>query len=170
MTTFEQLAASLNSKPFRGYYAKGLGGAMHSLDNLDLISHVTDNLYVGGCIGGADLGDFFSHVFSLYMWERYTVAPGTKVHTIKMYDTAEKPVDVQNVEGFAREIVAALEEGGNVLVHCQAGVNRSNLVATRVLMKWKGLTATEAIKLLREKRGDVVLANPVFENYLMELG
>lgn len=158
---------NLPERPFRGYYVNKDGGNA-SIDDLTLISHITDNLYVGGCLDGVDLGSFFTHIFSLYMWEKYA-SFDTKCHTVKMYDSRTEPIDVENVEGMSDEIVRALEEGGNVLVHCQAGINRSNLLAARSLMKWKGLSAVDAIALLREKRHRNVLANSTFENYLLGL-
>jgi protein-tyrosine phosphatase len=143
------------------------------------VSHIVDNLYVGGYDFRAKFGDFFSHVFSLYKWESYgeneQTGPDT-IHTawtmydsrsgVQVEDLAENPLTIEEV---ADEVVAALEAGGNVLVHCQAGINRSNLTAAIVLMKWKGLTAAQAIDMLREKRGPLVLANRTFENYLRRL-
>lgn len=160
---FNTLTADLESQPITGYLPDG------RYINIPLISHITDNLYVGGHLN-VDLGDFFSHIFSLYMWEKYTHASTTKHSSVTMYDSRTNPIDVENVEGLSDEVVRALGDGGNVLVHCQAGINRSNLVAARALMKWKGLSAGEAIDLLREKRSPLVLANKTFEEYLRSLG
>jgi len=159
MTTFENLQADFESQPITGYLHTG------ERLNVPLISHITDNLYVGGCINGVDLGDFFSHVFSMYMWEKYKVGPKTHVHTVKMYDSHEGPDAVQ-IDQIADSVYAALLHGGNVLVHCQAGINRSNLIAASTLAKM-GYTIEEAIALLREKRSPLVLANKTFESFLL---
>lgn len=160
MTDFESLSADLDSYPITGFLPGG------TYINLPLISHITDNLYVGGC-QPTDLGDFFSHVFSFFVWGRYDVADGVVLNEYEMYDG--NGVDPRPIAEAVPEIVEALEAGGNVLVHCQAGINRSNLVAAHVLREWKNLTSAEAIGLLRERRGDVVLANQTFEQYLLGL-
>jgi protein-tyrosine phosphatase len=160
MLDFETLTADTVHYPITGYLPDG-----RSL-NIPLISHIEDNLYVGGCINGVDLGDYFSHVFSMYVWEKYTVEPSTVVVETTMYDSRDMPVDVEAVERVSEQVIEALDAGGNVLVHCQAGINRSNLVAATVLMK-RGRSAEEAIAFLRSRRSDRVLANATFENYLL---
>lgn len=159
---FETLEADLVSEPITGYLHTG--ERLH----VPLISHITDNLYVGGHSDRADLGDFFSHVFSLYVWGTpYVTHESTTHDAVKMYDDPTE--DTSLVEELVPKVVEALEGGGNVLVHCQAGINRSNLVATLVLRQWKGLTSAEAIAMLREKRTPLVLANRGFERYLLGL-
>lgn len=160
MTDFESLSADLDSYPITGVLPGG------TYVNLPLISHITDNLYVGGC-QPTDLGEFFSHVFSFFIWGRYDVADGVVLKEYQMYDG--NAVDSHTIANAVPEIVQALEAGGNVLVHCQAGINRSNLVAVHVLREWKRLTSRDAIEFLREKRGSVVLANKTFEEYLLGL-
>jgi protein-tyrosine phosphatase len=59
-------------------------------------------------------------------------------------------------------------EKGKTLVHCQAGLNRSGLVAAVALMKL-GRTADEAIKLLRDSRSPMVLCNDTFVSQLHQL-
>lgn len=160
---FETLEADLVSQPITGYLASD-GRRIH----LPLISHITDNLYVGGHDDSVDLGDFFSHIFSLYIWgDKYKAAETTKHARVRMLDSATE--DTSLVDEVVPRIVEALEAGGNVLVHCQAGINRSNLTAALVLRQWKGLTSAEAIAMLRERRGPIVLANPGFERHLLSL-
>lgn len=159
---FKELSADLESQPITGYLASD-----NRPINLPLISHIEDNLYVGGCIGDVDLGDFFSHVFSLYMWERYRVGPDTAVVEVEMYDSPRR-VDVETIEQMVEQVSDALDTGGNVLVHCQAGINRSNLIAAATLVK-RGRAPQEAVALLKERRGDIVLANRTFLNYINSL-
>lgn len=160
MKDFTELSADFESHPITGYLHTG------ERLNVPLISQITDNLFVGGCIHGVDLGDFFSHIFSLYMWEQYQYGPDT-IHTeVKMYDSRTDPVDIETVDSMSDQIVEALHEGGNVLVHCQAGINRSNLLAASALVKM-GYTPEDAIGLLREKRSRLVLANKTFEDFLL---
>ena len=159
---FETLEADLVSEPITGYLHTG--ERLH----VPLISHITENLYVGGHSDRADLGDFFTHVFSLYVWGTpYATHKDTVHQSVKMYDSPDE--DTSLVDEVIPAIVEALEDGGNVLVHCQAGINRSNLVASLVLRQWKGLTSADAIAMLREKRSPLVLANAGFERYLLSL-
>lgn len=159
---FDTLSADLESEPITGYLHTG--ERLH----IPLISHIVDNLYVGGHSDYADLGDFFTHVFSLYVWGApYTAVENTFHQSVRMYDSPSE--DTSLVDEVVPAIVEALEAGGNVLVHCQAGINRSNLTAALVLRDWKGLTSEEAIGMLREKRSPLVLANKGFESYLLAL-
>lgn len=170
---FETLTADTQSQKVTGYLPDG------RYIDIPLVSHVVDNLYVGGYDFRAKFDDFFSHIFSLYKWESYAdtgnLGPDT-VHTawtmydghgeILAQDENENPVDLGEI---VYQIVSALEKGGNVLVHCQAGINRSNLLTSLVLRAWKNMTSAEAIALLREKRSELVLANKTFERYLLSL-
>lgn len=156
---FESLSADLVSHPITGYLPD------RRYIDLPLISHIKDNFYVGG-YQDVDLGDFFSHIFSLYQWKKYRFGPDTVLVAREMYDTPDL-VDVETVEEVSDLIVEALKTGGNVLSQCQAGINRSNLIATRVLMKHYNMTAVEAIELLRKQRGELVLANKTFEGWLL---
>jgi protein-tyrosine phosphatase len=52
-------------------------------------------------------------------------------------------------------------------VHCQAGLNRSSLVVGRALMLG-GMTADDAIVLIRRKRSPACLSNPSFERWLRQ--
>lgn len=162
---FDELLDSIPADPFYGYYVNK-DGRNASISDLALISHIEDNLYVGGCMQGVDLGDFFDYVFSMYKWEQYKVDPSTKVYTVTMYDSNAEP-DALEIDSIATQVVNALEQGGNVLVHCQAGINRSNLIAATALTLWKGLSAADAIDVLRERRHRNVLANSTFERFLL---
>lgn len=57
------------------------------------------------------------------------------------------------------------KSGKRCLSRCQAGANRSGLVMGAVLMI-EGYTATEAINLIRSKRGPHALFNDHFVRYL----
>lgn len=129
-----------------------------------LISHIKDNLWVGGCINGVTLPDDFKHVVSLYKWERYKLGPDTTRAEFTMYDSADMENDEQlhKIADYANECL----KDGKTLIHCQAGLNRSNLISALALIK-QGFLPEDAIKLLREKRSPVVLCNEAFENWLL---
>lgn len=154
---FQTLQADFVSHPIQGW--------LHTGERLDvpLVSQITDNLFVGGCVHNVDLGDFFTHVFSMYPWEKYQTAENTNHVEVTMYDSSD--VDVDAVLRYSQEVADAIKAGGTVLVHCQAGINRSNLIATAALVRL-GMNVKDAIALLREKRSPLVLANSTFEKFL----
>lgn len=144
------------------------GIARHGLTPFDVpyISEVADNLWQGGCMTGLVLPKFIEHLVSLYPWESYTVKHNLdSVTIIRMYDSLEQ--GTEQVDSIARWVNERRKDGV-VLVHCQAGLNRSSLIAARALML-DGMTAGEAIDTLRVKRSPAVLCNPAFEEYLRSL-
>ena len=68
--------------------------------------------------------------------------------------------------GLARHAHRRWKDGGRVLVRCQAGVNRSGLVTALVLML-EGMSAHDAIALLRERRAPAVLDNRAYVRWLV---
>lgn len=131
--------------------------------SVPLISHIEGNLWTGGCRNGVALPDDFAYVVSLYPWERYNLGYATGRVEVRMYDAADQAMG--QVDDIAQSVVKFVEQG-KTLVHCQAGLNRSGLIAARALMLM-GRTAAEAIALLREKRCDMVLCNEAFERWLL---
>lgn len=59
-----------------------------------------------------------------------------------------------------------LENGQTVLVHCLRGENRSAAVCAAFLIRERGMSAMEAIDLLRKKRGEGALTNQGFVDEL----
>lgn len=147
------------------------GTAVHGNTPFDVpfISQIEGNLWQGGIDQslGLQLPHFIKHLVSLYPWEQYRVNHDMdSMFVVKMYDSLEQ--SFEEVEAIATWINIA-KKSGPVLVHCQAGLNRSSLVVARSLML-EGRTAEEAINLLREKRSEACLCNPAFEAYLKGLG
>lgn len=136
--------------------------------NVPYISKITDDLWQGGCETGLILPDFIDHIVSLYPWERYTIRHEIDSELYyRAYDTAGG-IDLEEVDQIARWINER-REYGTVLVHCQAGLNRSSFVAARALMLGDGFDAKQAITLLREQRSLAVLCNKAFEEALLAL-
>jgi hypothetical protein len=145
------------------------GISAHGLMEFDVpfISEIAENLWLGGCEDGLVLPRFVGHLVSLYPWEQYTVRH--ELHSrleVRMYDQADQAMD--QVDAIAMWVnTCRLTEP--TLVHCQAGLNRSSLVAARALVL-DGMTADEAISLIREKRSPACLCNPAFERWLRSAG
>lgn len=150
------------------------GVAVHGNTPFDVpfISQIDANLWQGGCQTGLQLPHFFKHIVSLYPWEQYRVNHDMdSMLAVKMYDNLEQ--SMEQVDAIANWINVCVKDGPT-LVHCQAGLNRSSLVAARSLMlrddDWdKMYTAGEAIALLRERRSPACLCNSAFEEHLRSL-
>lgn len=144
------------------------GIAIHGNTPFDttFITQIDGNLWQGGCQNGLILPPFFKHVVSLYPWEAYTVQHElSSTLSVRMYDSENQAFDqVEAIAAWAYQCVL----DGPTLVHCQAGLNRSSLVAARVLML-SGMNASEAIAHLRKTRSAACLCNPSFERHLLEL-
>lgn len=144
-----------------------VGIAAHGYTPFDVafISQIDENLWQGGCEDGLILPNFIKHVVSLYPWESYTINHDLESSmTIKMFDSVENPIDANLIYRVA-DWINHCRQSGPVLVHCQAGLNRSSLVAARALML-AGASADEAIRQIREARSPACLCNPLFEDFL----
>lgn len=129
------------------------------------ISHVKDNLYQGGCKTGLILPENIKRVVSLYPWEEYEIGPDVKRINVEMFDSLDKP-DYKQIHDLARLVNTFCDEAPT-LVHCQAGLNRSGLVAAAALCL-RGYQPKLAIQELRDARGPQVLSNSVFEDFILE--
>ena len=149
--------------------ARLTGTTLHGLIPFDVpfISEIAPGLWQGGCTNGLVLPDHIRHLVSLYPWESYTVRHEVaSAVAVRMHDAADQATD--QIPALA-VWAGTCRKSGPVLVHCQAGLNRSSLVTAMVLMM-DGLTADEAIGLIREKRSPACLCNPEFEKWLRSRG
>ena len=144
-----------------------VGVSAHGLHEFDVpfVSQIADNLWLGGCEDGLVLPEFIEHLVSLYPWERYEVRHQLRSRTeVRMLDSVDQGFEqVDELAVWVNEC----RHTGPVLVHCQAGLNRSSLVAARALML-AGATADDAISTIRARRSPVCLCNPSFEHWLRE--
>jgi protein-tyrosine phosphatase len=90
---------------------------------------------------------------------------GTTVH-LPMRDLDDFPLLQSRIDPVAGIAFEAWRYGGQVLIHCSGGLNRSGVVTAHVLMMG-GATAQEAVYTLRERRDAYVLCNPAFERFVL---
>lgn len=146
------------------------GIAYHGNTPFDVpfISHIEDNLYTGGCENYLFLPLEIEHVISLYPWEQYDLHDNVQTNlSIRMYDDSNGP-NVKVLNRIADWAIECLNDGPT-LIHCQAGLNRSALVAAYTLIRSGQYSPVEAIKILRDSRSPAVLCNKTFENWLLDL-
>lgn len=165
MESSDPTAIELRSDPLRQRF---IGVAAHGKTNFDVpyISKITDTLWQGGCQHGLKLPIEVEHVVSLYPWEAYELTHDLQSYlSVALHDSLDLPDRAQMV-ALARWINVC-RKNGVTLVHCQAGLNRSGLLAGLALVL-DGFTPIEAIELLRLSRSSAVLCNPVFEQWLLD--
>ncbi len=133
--------------------------------DVPLISEIAPGLWQGGCETGLVLPRFIKHLVSLYSPERYKIRHelASSVNVAMLDSTEQDTGQVTALAGW----VSACRKKAPVLVHCQAGLNRSGMVVARSLML-EGMTAGAAITLIREKRSPACLCNPAFEAWLRQ--
>jgi len=141
------------------------GYAAHGNTPFDVpyITEIVPGLWQGGCTNGLKLPHQIKHLVSLYPWESYDVDQqlDSKLE-VRMYDSTGQGFD--QVDALA-EWVNVCRPGGPVLVHCQAGLNRSSLVVARALIL-EGMDPDDAISLIRDKRSAACLCNTSFLRWL----
>lgn len=139
-----------------------MGNTPFSMPLITYVGHFgIGELHQGGCRDGVKVD--FDTIISLYPWERYDALGATRIE-VTMYDASGEVPEVQ-LDWVADQIKYFLDLGQRVLVHCQAGLNRSSLAIAHFFMKHENFTAEEAITLIR-KRSPACLCNPDFEAWL----
>lgn len=153
----------------RGVMMRGVAIHGNTPFECPYISQITEDLWQGGCSNGLVLPDHIVNVVSLYPWERYKARHKLNSELyVRLYDDLEGP-NTDQIIGIAR-YVNTCRKTGPTLVHCQAGLNRSGMVAAVALMLGDGgMFAKQAIRLLRETRSPAVLCNPSFVEWLENL-
>jgi protein-tyrosine phosphatase len=150
-----------------GYARAAAERGLPSHFSVPLISQVEDTLWQGGCRNGTPVPEQITFVLSLYPWEQYTISEKQTLKEVEMYDHGTLP-NLEQLHSLAELVNTMRDNGETVLVHCQAGLNRSGLVTALSLIK-RGMKPSTAIAKLRSSRCDMVLCNDVFENYLLSL-
>lgn len=140
------------------------GRGIEGVISVPLISKIEDRLYQGGCLPGVTLPPHIDFVLSLYPWGQYSLRSHQARQEVEMYDHGSMP-DIDQLHQLADTVNIRRKESV-VLVHCQAGLNRSGLVTALALIK-SGMTPRDAIHLLRSSRSPMVLCNNTFEEWLL---
>lgn len=122
-------------------------------------------------------GSYPTHLSSMFKWiinvgydaarSQYVCQPGQHVITTFFKDSEfEMPPD-EFLNSLA-DTVNMLRKSGPVLVHCQAGLNRSRLITALALIR-SGFSPQDAIDQVRSRRYDA-LFNTRFVKWLIEQG
>lgn len=148
----------------------------------DLWSEILPGLWVGGCDDADTTQELmkgeirpkpitrkqFDTVVTLYAFAN-PVSWEVKELRYGYYDAPTmQGLDMETVDSLVGIAHADWKSGKRVGFRCQAGLNRSNLLAVKFLLL-EGYSAVEAVALLRAKRSPFCLFNKIFESYLLGL-
>jgi protein-tyrosine phosphatase len=132
-------------------------------------SEIRPGLFMGGHdyfspegrVADVVVEDEFDLVLSFY--ERYGCGPaiGIARRYARIPDGILNIGDLTSVTEFADLGAEAIRREHRVLARCQAGYNRSGLLAAFILLRL-GMTADDAINLIRAKRSPFALCNEHF--------
>ena len=150
------------------------------VDDIDLYSEITLNLWQGGTgqyettyqgqkrLPAMNDPKPFDVVVSL---NSYALPVGWLVKELRFgfADGPLTPEIIEEIEHVAEWAYLEWKKGRRVLVRCEAGLNRSGLVIGLILMQ-DGMSAKEAIALIRTNRSQHALSNKEFENHLLGWG
>lgn len=128
-------------------------------------TEIEPKLWMGGCPVHAApaFADAILDVYARHEYDR-----GTRPYRAEpLLDFAGLP-EPDLLESLARWVHEQREAGRTVLIHCEAGQNRSGLVTALYLIRFRGLDPEAAIELIQEKRGPNALWNGSFLRYLRE--
>lgn len=143
------------------------GVSEHGNFRIDIpcLSEIVPGLWLGGVRPGLLLPPEIVHLVSLYPWSRYIIRHELASEMyVAMADSTDQPM---GMIPWLASWVSRCRQDGPVAVHCSAGLNRSALVSALALMSG-GMSAAEAIALIRDRRDKACLCNPAFEAWLRE--
>jgi len=88
-------------------------------------------------------------------------------------DDDRSPRAMRGMREYLPRVISAIDSvrtsGGNVLVHCHAGMQRSPAVIAAYLMHTQGMGRDEAIQFIRNRKPDAFLTGvnfyPVLKNF-----
>lgn len=114
--------------------------------------------------------DEFDAVVSVFDWHYdrlpWLPPPGTPHLVLPLYDSKDIP-DKSEIDLAVKFIHNYHKDARPVLVRCQAGLNRSSLVAGAYMCEHLGFTGVTAIKTIKAER-EGALFNRYFRQYLLD--
>lgn len=138
---------------------------------------IQPNLAMGGAMQDSSeaFEEFDILVFCAGEWQPHVVLPeddkAKRVIRLRYDDSPTALIASvrKELHKAADELVKEHRQGKKILITCLAGRNRSGLLTALVLMQRFGMSASEAILLIKERRGDFALTNRTFTSYLLSL-
>ena len=139
-------------------------------------AEILPGLYMGGTADDATvdvsmplqgLGDpnLFDAVVTLYSWAQ-PMGWGVEEMRYGFADASVEHFDTERLLRVSRWAYERWNAGEQVLIRCQAGLNRSGLV-TALTMMHAGFEPADAIRKIREQRSELALFNNHYVTWLI---
>lgn len=145
---------------------------MHNMKMAGVPESPWDEVVSGLWLGSSEMAyprDEFDAVVSVFDWhydrEAWLPPKGTPHMVMPFYDSSSIP-DMKWFEVINKFIHTFHSNGHSVLVRCQAGLNRSSLVAAVYMCEHLGLDGPTAIELIRASRSNDCLFNRQFNDWI----
>ena len=140
-------------------------------------AEILPGLYMGGTADDATvnvsmplqgLGDsnLFDAVVTLYSWAQ-PMGWGVEEMRYGFADASVEHFDTERLLRVSRWAYERWNAGEQVLIRCQAGLNRSGLV-TALTMMHAGYEPADAIRQIRQQRSEMALFNHHFVTWLID--
>jgi hypothetical protein len=141
-------------------------------------AQILPGLYMGGTADDEtvnfpqklqDLDDpkIFDAVVTLYSWAQ-PMGWGVEEMRYGFADASVEHFDTERLLRISKWAFERWNAGEQVLIRCQAGLNRSGLV-TALTMMHSGYDAAEAITQIRDQRSEMALFNNHYVTWLLEV-
>lgn len=118
------------------------------------MSRVVDHLYIGGILEATDKKWLRKHNITLIVNAAKEVPnffpSTTRYLNLHLYDIPEQSLKHVLDKSYSA-IKDEIDRGGNVLVHCFAGISRSSSIVVHYLMRKYHIDYTQAIKYLKSR-------------------
>ena len=135
-----------------------LCNTMNMIKNDKNAIEIIPHLYLGSMACASNLEELKSknitHILCCGSGIKLYFPDKFKYHKIELADKETEPIRKYFDETY-NFINDAIENGGNVLVHCYAGISRSTSIVIAYLMKSKKIGFNKAFELIKEKRGKI---------------
>lgn len=116
------------------------------------MDHLIDHIYIGNAEDAKDV-NLLRH-YSIGVIVNLTEIPGPFYDGVKHFQLNQPdnyPVAQHTFEDFF-EFLSLLDEHRPTLIHCAAGVSRTAVFTTALLVRHYGMSWEEAIGLIKQKR------------------
>lgn len=139
-------------------YAKALYNAQRYIDDVFEANQIIDNLWLGGISSTCNRDSLQERniqlIITAVLGSSATYPYDFKYSRSKLKDIEGEDI-LPEIERLLPEIHEELSENRGVLVSCVKGRSRSCTIVAAYLVKYKNMTADEAIKFIRDKRSQI---------------
>ena len=101
------------------------------------------------------------------MEQRTKECPEVTIHLLPLHDDLHQELCIEDLRNITKLVLAELDTGGSVLVHCAQGRSRSSTVVVSIMCWARQLSVQTSLAFIREKRS-MAEPNSNFVNQLQQ--